>query len=270
MFSCVGTALHDVCECMIGEQYFASKFGNAFVFDQEKYEQRFDVVFRMELRKLHDAEREKDPDFTVDSSSKRKMLELREQGKNIIPEILPAIKKHLGSNLQVYGHETKLYEPMEGHEKFFMGFVDLVLIDDEGVVHIIDFKTCSWGWNAKKKSGKRTTYQPTFYKHFFSTKFGIPFDKIKCHFVLLKRTGKEDQRVEFVEVKIGKKKVSNALKLLDDALSAIKTGHHPQNWKSCHSEARYGPCPFIGTEHCVRTSMKSKTLGERLLEKKKG
>ena len=70
----------------------------------------------------------------------------------------------------------------------FKGFIDLVIKTPDGKIHVIDWKTCSWGWNAQKRADPMTTYQLTYYKHFYAQKFGVDPKDIETHFALLKRT----------------------------------------------------------------------------------
>ena len=65
--------------------------------------------------------------------------------------------------------EEKLYEPIEGADYLFKGYVDLIIKEGDNY-HIIDWKTCSWGWNARKKADKMIVYQLILYKHFFKNK----------------------------------------------------------------------------------------------------
>ena len=65
--------------------------------------------------------------------------------------------------------EEEIYEDIEGYKDQykFKGFIDLVLKTPDGKYHIIDWKSCSWGWDVKRKFDPMTTYQLTFYKHYF-------------------------------------------------------------------------------------------------------
>jgi len=114
----------------------------------------------------------------------------------------------------------------------------------DGKVHIFDWKTCSWGWNAMKRSNPMVTYQLTLYKYFFAQKMNIDPKNIETHFSLLKRTAKKDY-VEFFRVTSGPKKTQNALKLLNKALYNIKKKRYIKNRLSC----KY--CQFRHTEHCT-------------------
>jgi hypothetical protein len=263
IYSCLGTALHDACERLIGFRYLNPERA----LDMAAFEETFDKIFRNELAKLLDDRRSEDPNAQFDKKERGQILKIRDQGKEILPHILPSLDEMIKAKpYHVIGSEMKLNEPINDKDMMFLGWIDLIIKDAEGNVHIIDFKTCSWGWDAKKRSSVATTYQPTLYKHYFGEKFDVEFDRIFCYFALLKRTpGKKSKRVEFIPVKIGKKKVNNALTLVDKLLVAIETDDHPQNWKSCFSDSRYEPCAFFKTEHCIK---EKKTLVQQAKERK--
>jgi ATP-dependent exoDNAse (exonuclease V) beta subunit len=64
--------------------------------------------------------------------------------------------------------------PMEEFEGYkFKGFVDLVIKTPDDKYHIIDWKTCGWGWDSRKRSDPMVTYQLTLYKHYFAKKHNM-------------------------------------------------------------------------------------------------
>ena len=126
----------------------------------------------------------------------------------------------------------------------FKGFIDLVIQTEDGKYHVIDWKTCSWGWDMKKWSDSLTTYQLTYYKTFFSQKHNIPMENIETHFALLKRTAKKN-KVEIFRVTSGQRKVNNSLKLLEKTVKSINKGVTFKNRLSC----KY--CNFYKTAHCT-------------------
>ena len=130
----------------------------------------------------------------------------------------------------------------------FKGFIDLVVKTPDGKYHILDLKTCSWGWKPKRKSDAMTTYQLTFYKNYFAQKHNIDPKNIETYFALLKRTAKKDN-VEIFRVTSGPKKTKNALNLLQKALHNIKKDFHPKNRSACQTP--FGMCEFYNTEHCA-------------------
>ena len=190
-YTAFGTALHSVCENLLNEQIVATD--SDFFVDE----------FRHELKKL------------AQGLDKKLVVSMFEQGKKIVPELLPALKEHFG-DYEVVETEEKLYEPMRGlGDYLFKGFVDLVLKTKDGKYHIIDWKTCSWGWNTKKRSDKMIVYQLVLYKHYFCEKHNIDPNNVETHFALLKRTAKKNI-VEVFKVTSGSKRTNNALELLEN------------------------------------------------------
>ena len=215
-----GTAVHSTCE-----QLVENNIKNAAEYFQEQ--------FLKELQELpEDYELKKDL-----------VVSMRTQGCMLTGHILPSLKEYFGEYTLV-SVEEKLYEDIEGYDDYsFKGYIDLVLKTTDGKYHIIDWKTCSWGWDMRKKSDRMITYQLTLYKHFFAKKHGIDPDNIVTQFALLKRTAKKNN-VEIFKVSSGKIKSENALNLLNSALYNISNKKHFKNRLSC------GRCEFYKTVHC--------------------
>jgi hypothetical protein len=165
------------------------------------------------------------------------------QGKAILPEIEEAVAEYFGE-YKVEAVELKLYEPISGEKDYmFKGYIDAIVSTPDGKVHIFDWKTCSWGWDSRRRSEKMTTYQLTLYKHFFAQKMEIDPKNVETHFALLKRTAKKN-RVELFRVTSGPRKTENALKLLYKALYNIKNKRYIKNRLSCER------CAFRHTKEC--------------------
>ena len=221
-YTAFGTAMHSVCEKKLLQEDVSDDF-----FIQE---------FENCLANLDD-------DIKID---KKLVDQMRSQGKGIIPEIEESLNEYF-EEYEVLAVEMPLYEPIEGEEEYkFKGYIDAVVATPDGKVHIFDWKTCSWGWDSRKKSDKMVTYQLTLYKHFFCQKMGIDPKNVETHFALLKRTAKKN-RVEFFRVTSGEQKTKNALKTLNMALYNITKKRYIKNKLSC--TAGYG-CKFYRTEHC--------------------
>ena len=171
--------------------------------------------------------------------------EMRTQAKDLLVHIIPYLTEYFGE-YEVVSAEEQLYEPIDDSKKMYKGFIDLVLKTKDGKYHIIDWKTCSWGWDFKRKSDRITTYQLVFYKHFFAKKHNIDIQNIETHFALLKRTAKKN-KVEIFRVTSGNKKLENSLKLLNKAVYNIEHSNFLKNRLSC--TAGYG-CEFYNTKHC--------------------
>lgn len=70
----------------------------------------------------------------------------------------------------------------------FIGFIDVLLEDlSTNEYIIIDLKTSTRGWSKYQKSDKVKLSQMLLYKKFYSDKYGIPLDKIKVEYQILKR-----------------------------------------------------------------------------------
>ena len=219
-YTAFGTAIHNVCEKKLLNEKFDPK-------------QTFVEEFKSSLKKLEDDEVE----FNLGNAMK-----MVPQGIAILPEIEPALKAYFGDNYTVFSSEEKLYVPIEDHDLKFKGYIDAVIkVGDK--YHVVDWKSCSWGWNAQKRSDRLVTYQLTLYKHYFCKKHNIDPKNVETHFALLKRTAKKD-RVEFFRVTSGSKKTENALKLLYMALYNINNKRYIKKRTSCLR------CVFHKTELC--------------------
>jgi len=134
IFTAFGSAIHKVCENLILD----SPIGNDF----------FEEEFSKELDSLEESVLPEEKDIFL------------KQGQNIIPHILPAAKEYFGE-YEVFSTEEKIYEKIV-HNNLdlcnFKGYIDLVIKKDNKY-HIIDWKSCSWGWDSRKKNDKIITYQ---------------------------------------------------------------------------------------------------------------
>lgn len=224
-FTAFGRAIHAVCE-------------NVVLTDDQDLtgEEFFDESFRSELKCLDGHELDK-----------KLVVQMQQQAHIIIPQVEPYLRDHFGP-YEVFSVEERLYEEVEfvmPIERKFKGFIDLVIKTDDGKYHVIDWKTCSWGWDAKKRSDRLITYQLTLYKKFFCEKHGIDPNDVETHFALLKRTAKKDN-VEIFRVTSGERKTENAKKLLNDAIVNIENQNFIKNRTSCTY------CEFNNTEFCTR------------------
>ena len=219
-YTAFGSAIHSVCEKKLLQEELTEDF---FVEELKKNISELDGEVNDKL-----------------------VSDMEDQGKRIIPEIDDALSDYF-EDYEVLAVELPLMEDIAGHEEHkFKGYIDAIVATPDGKVHIFDWKTCSWGWDSRKKSDKMITYQLTLYKHFFCQKMNINPKDVETHFALLKRTAKKNH-VEFFRVTSGPKKTENALKLLNTALYNIKNERYIKNRLSCTSG--YG-CKFYNTEHC--------------------
>ena len=217
-FTAFGRALHFLCEHLVFDR----------VDDPEDF---FNLAFEKELT-------------SIGKEENKLITEMREQAKQIHPLIMPELTKIFGE-FEVFSVEEQLYEDInEATVPYkFKGFIDLVIRTNDGKFHIIDWKTCSWGWDAKKKADKFITYQLTLYKKFWCEKYEVDPNLVETHFALLKRTAKKDN-VEIFRVTSGPRKTENATKLLTNALIHISKQNHVKDRRSCRG------CEFYKTQYC--------------------
>lgn len=218
-YTAFGTAIHSVCEKKLLQEDMDEDF------------------FIQELEKNIAA---------LDESNPALVEQMKEQGKKIIPDIDDALIDAFSYDYETFSSEEMLMVPIEGTEKKFKGFIDAVIKTSDGRYHIVDWKSCSWGWNAKKRSDPMIAYQLTLYKHFWCKKHGIDPKLVDTHFALLKRTAKVNH-VEVFHVTSGPRKTDNALGLLTRALANISKKRYIKNKMAC--TAGYG-CEFYKTKHC--------------------
>ena len=218
-----GTAVHEAVEQML-----LDNIKDPYIY--------FDNKFTEELRRAGIAE-----DTALASA-------MREQVVGIFELVEPTLDEYFSEKggWTLVATEQRLNEPITetkvtGYD--FKGFIDLVLIDGNGHYHVIDWKTCSWGWNARKKNDIVFVRQLVLYKYYYAKKFDINPRAISTHFGLIKRTSKKN-RIEVFRVASGERKTKNLLDFLDRALYNITKKRYIKNRLSC----KY--CPFHETEHC--------------------
>ena len=125
-YTAFGSAIHSVCEKKLLQEEIDDDF-----FVQE---------FKKNIAALDDE---------VDNRTIHQMMK---QGNKIIPEIEDALSEYF-EEFEVLAVEMPLMEDIEGHPDYrFKGFIDAIVSTPDGKVHIFDWKTCSWGWDSKKKN----------------------------------------------------------------------------------------------------------------------
>ena len=134
-YTAFGSSIHALCENAIQDQI-----------EESDYDEFFNLHFEKELERLgEDHERREDL-----------ITEMRVQAKTLSPQIIPAMKEVFG-DFTVVSVEEKLYEKIMNFsldKLVFKGYIDLVIKTTDGKYHVIDWKTCSWGWDREKKNSK--------------------------------------------------------------------------------------------------------------------
>ena len=219
MHTAFGSAVHSALETLVSER---NNKDRAYAVEVSK--KQFLTAFNNDIERLK-----------LDPESKD-IKNMYSQADILLGGVLDFMKSRFG-NYEVIAIEEELNEGIDS-EKYgdikYKGYIDLVIRTKDGKIHIIDWKTCSWGWPWKKKSDPMTTYQLTYYKNFFAKKYNFDLKKVETCFILLKRTAKKDN-IEVVRISSGEKKTENALKLLDTAIYNIDRGNHIKKKTSCHN-----------------------------------
>ena len=224
-FTAFGTAIHRVCEFLIKNQ-------------EANPSELFLKIFKEEIAETEN--------LLGKSLNHSLIKDMEDQGLIVSKSVLRNFNTFF-KEYEVVSVEEEILEDIsefESYGKKFKGFIDLVIKTPDGKYHIIDWKTCSWGWPASKKADPIVNYQLTYYKNYFSKKHNINLDKIETYFALLKRTAKKNN-VEILRVTSGKKKIGNSLKILENAVINIEKGITIKNRLSC----KY--CKFYKTENCI-------------------
>lgn len=228
LFACFGTAIHAVAEQKIRQE------------DQSNCKDLFEIEFLKVLKTT----KKKNPAFEIDADF---LEELRAQGRILAPLIIPALREHFGE-FEVLSTEEEFYESIKGLKLFreynYKGFIDLVIhVKKDNKIIILDYKTTTAGWWGRDRSDKMRLYQLIYYKHFYSEKYKVDLEDIETYFYLLKRVVKKDH-CELYKITSGKKRIDNALFLLEKTVNNILIGKSWKNRKSCDK------CPFNDTKFC--------------------
>ena len=173
-----GTAMHEVIQHYLTVFYGVSK--------KQANELDLDKMLLSKLKEEFIKEKEK-----MSEGAPCEQIELEEfygDGRRI----LEWFKKHIDkfytkSGFDLVGIEIPMnYEIKPGVN--FIAFIDIVLRDvASGEIVIIDLKTSTRGWNKYQKEDKIKNAQILIYKKFYSDLYGIPLQKIRVEFQIMKR-----------------------------------------------------------------------------------
>jgi hypothetical protein len=145
-----------------------------------------------------------------------------------------------------------LIAPFKNKKILFKGFIDLVLYHEEsGEFILYDLKTSSWGWGDKEKKDDVKTSQLLLYKMFFSQQFGIPLDKIKVEYFVLRRKLPEDNKFFIKHISqfkpvAGKTKMKRALESVEAFIEECfdEKGHRDRKHAPKPDKYTCKYCPF--------------------------
>lgn len=228
----------------------------------EKHKTRKDPVSLSEAKVIFEK------DFSLMFETNKQYYRDRESKLNITDFIKAGHKilDHLDScdelrESEVIYNEHELLLPIDrsdGIQINFKGFIDMVIKSKDAkgktVLYVIDFKTCSWGWDGEKRRDGDLHAQLFLYKHFLCKKFNLDPKQVKTAFILLKRRpSKETCAVEFFPISAGPISVQRAINNLNSDMTdmdqRLQTNTLQKNREKCTNE--YGDvCPYFKTDHC--------------------
>lgn len=164
------------------------------------------------------------------------------------------LKNEFGEFKVVNVEERIAEEISKEYAQKFKGFIDLILELSDGSLVILDIKSCAshYAFFTFKETFK--DYQLTLYKYFLQQK-RLTKVKVETYFLTVERNPKSKVPMQLTRITSGPKKVSNALKWLDNILFSINKGNFPKNRTSCHkyagSQQDLGKsCIFYDSSYC--------------------
>lgn len=153
----------------------------------------------------------------------------------IYKDFFPWMEKNF-PGCELYDIEFKLEETVEGIDKLFLGYIDLILYDPKkDIYHVIDLKTSGWGWGKKQKQDTIKLYQAPIYKKFFCEKMNIDPKKVDCHYVLLLRSPAKTQELalDLFSVTSGPKKMKNIDAWMKDCVKKMAMKQRIKKPQTC-------------------------------------
>lgn len=164
------------------------------------------------------------------------------QGFSVLRKVFAWILKNF-PKAKVLGVEVELDTRLSNAMRF-VGFIDLILQDQDGKTHIIDFKTSNSGWSKTRKSSKMKNYQVLIYKKVYSKLFKIREEDIETHYLVLAREKSEKPSVELVSIPSEPEMLSEATEWFLQGSERISRGLKMKNRGGCEY------CSFNGSELC--------------------
>lgn len=211
-----GTAMHETIQHYLSVFYGVSK--------KQANELNLDKMLLEVMKREFLKEKEK-----MSSGAPATQLEMEEHfgdGRWILEWFTKHIEKlYTKTGYELVGIEIPLnYEIKNGVH--FTAFIDIVLRDiGSGEIVIIDLKTSTRGWNKYQKEDKIKNAQILIYKKVYSELFGIPMQKIKVEFQIMKRKLMEESA--FPQPRISKHIPANGkpsvMKAFDEFMLFIDT-----------------------------------------------
>ena len=173
-----GSSMHEVIQHFLDVMYNVTK----------KQALQLNLEQMLQDKLVEHFKKEKEKMGEDDPCTKEELQEFYEDGVKILEYFRNKLDSlYAKSGWRLVAIEQRLNAEIKPGVNF-IGFIDILLEDlttNEYV--IIDLKTSTRGWNKYQKADKTKISQMLLYKKFYSDKYGIPLDKIKVEYQILKR-----------------------------------------------------------------------------------
>lgn len=180
-----GDLIHNI------NQLYFSKDGDKYVFEKNDSELRQYIINNIE---------EKNKEYLANPSTSEYLNTINSIIDNI-KNFHQRIKQELGDNLMFFPEmcltSNNIINPTTGKTERLIGFLDLVVLDQNGQAHIIDYKTSIKDYNDfGSVKHKAIRYQLGFYKQMLQDK-GIPVNKLIISPIKLKGFALKNNKYTF-------------------------------------------------------------------------
>lgn len=192
-----GTAMHESIQDWLKVMY------------EESVKASDEIIFEdLLLEKLQDTYKKEYESYGQHFSNKEELAEFYSDGLAILDWIRKK-RTHWFStkDMRLAGIEVPILIPPDPKKPdvALMGFLDLVFYDEYDDMFVIpDIKTSKQGWRKWDKEDKVKASQVVLYKIYLSEQFGIPVDKIRVEYFIVKRKIDEDSEFPQRRVQIFK------------------------------------------------------------------
>lgn len=164
--------------------------------------------------------------------TKEEMGEFYVDGCNILAELMKKRRAYFSSRgTKLIGVEVPIdiRASSENPNVNIIMYLDVVLLDEKaGEIHIIDIKTSTKGWGDYQKKDRVKSNQVILYKKYYSEHYRVPIEKIKAHFMIVKRKIDKNsiypqRRIQIFEPANGTVSVNRAEREIDKFVSEAFT-----------------------------------------------
>lgn len=210
----------------------------------------------------------------IPGKPERTVEEFLEYGRESLAAIPDFVLRKYGRNYEVIATEMEIFDKIpclqlpEDHEDKFMfkGYVDLVLKDSWGKIHVADWKTCAFYWK-REKSQTDVRHQLNLYRYFVGKKLGIPVREIQTEWIFLPRScpdepmlkpNQTENSVEWETYLALSKVRAEVYSILDGKNQKTED---PMN---CSKRMEYFPCELLNSGKCSGCQEKSDAFVESI------